>query len=237
MTANFNACLRHATGEYIQFLCADDLLLPGSLRRMSRALADDSRVTLAVGGRELINEHGDKIAVRKYSGKDITIPGVQAINRCLFGANYIGEPSAVMFRRKSGQGGFQESLSQLTDLEMWFYLLEPVLMKSLADNVCAVRRHPDQMTQQSIRSGALIDENIVLFDEYGNKPYIRKTVLNTAIRKMRIACRVWIYRNSLTDEKRDGILAAHSSKLFYFLMMPAIGRLISTWRKIVAATR
>jgi len=84
MTANFNACLRHATGEYIQFLCADDLLLPGSLRRMSRALADDSRVTLAVGGRELINEHGDKIAVRKYSGKDITIPGVQAINPLSF---------------------------------------------------------------------------------------------------------------------------------------------------------
>ena len=67
MTGNFNACLRHAKGEYVKFLCADDLLLPGCLQRMSLALDSDARTTLAVGGRELVDESGEKIAMQRYA--------------------------------------------------------------------------------------------------------------------------------------------------------------------------
>jgi hypothetical protein len=62
-------------------------------------------------------------------------------------------------------------------------LLERGSMTNLADDVCAVRLHADQMTLQSIRTGTLIDENIVLFEEYGRKPYVRKSVINMASRK------------------------------------------------------
>jgi glycosyltransferase involved in cell wall biosynthesis len=41
MTANFNACLKYAQGEYVKFVCADDLLLPRSLQLMSQVLDDD----------------------------------------------------------------------------------------------------------------------------------------------------------------------------------------------------
>jgi glycosyltransferase involved in cell wall biosynthesis len=237
MTANFNACLKQAQGEYIKFLCADDLLLPRSLQRMSQVLDDDPRVSLVVGGRRLIDESGAKITTRRYAGWDMSVPGPQAINRCIFGGNDIGEPSAVMFRRAAAARGFQESLLQLMDLEMWFYLLEQGNMESLADEVCAIRRHPGQVTRGSITTGALIDENIALFEEYGGRPYVRKTFFKMMMRRIRMAYRVWLCRDSLTTEKRDKILSEHSSKPFYFSLLPLIAAGLATWRRLRAAVR
>jgi glycosyltransferase involved in cell wall biosynthesis len=237
MTANFNACLRHAKGEYVKFLCADDLLLPGCLQRMSLALDSDARTTLAVGGRELVDESGEKIAMQRYARRNITLPGGQVINRCIFGANYIGEPSAVMFRRQAAQRGFDESLSQLMDLEMWFHLLEQGSMANVADEVCAVRQHTGQMTLESIKTGALIDENIALFEQYGGKPYLKKSALNVASRKIRMGYRVWICRDNLTPDRKDQILTKSSSRLLYFLMIPAMAGLLSVWRKMAATAR
>jgi glycosyltransferase involved in cell wall biosynthesis len=120
MTANFNACLGHAKSEYIKFHCADDLLLPGCLQRMARALDSDLLATLAVGGRELINESGEEIALKKYVRRDSTIPGGQVINRCIFGRNYIGEPSAVMFR---GRRHKEDSMNRCRCLWIWSVVL------------------------------------------------------------------------------------------------------------------
>jgi glycosyltransferase involved in cell wall biosynthesis len=237
MTANFNACLKQAQGEYVKFVCADDFLLPHSLQRMSHVLDKHPEVSLVVGGRRLIDESGTKIASQNYAGEDLTVPGPEVINQCLFGGNDIGEPTAVMFRRAAARRGFQESLSQLMDLEMWFYLLEQGDMAILADEVCAIRRHPGQLTRQSIVTGALIDENIALFEEYGDRPYVEKTLFNVLMRKIRMAYRVWLCRDSLPAEKRNRILTDHSSKLLYLLLMPVIGEGLAMWRQLAAAIR
>lgn len=231
MTANFNACLKKATGEYVKFLCADDLLLPQSLQRMAHALDSDPRLALVVGGRRLIDENGGGMGTRNYASRDVAVRGVQAISRCLFGGNDIGEPSAVMFRRQMAQRGFDESLSQLMDLEMWFHLLEQGDMASLAGEVCAIRRHSGQLTQQNISTGTLIDENITLFAEYGAKPYVRTTLFSTGMRKARMAYRVWMCRDSMTAERRNQILAGHSSKLLYYFLIPPIAGLVAISRK------
>jgi glycosyltransferase involved in cell wall biosynthesis len=236
MTANFNACLKHAQGEYVKFLCADDLLLPHSLQRMSQALDEEPQVSLVTGGRRLIDATGSKIASRNYAGKDISVPGREVINRCIFGGNDIGEPSAVMFRRAAAQRGFRESLLQLMDLEMWLHLLEQGDLANLADEVCAIRQHPGQVTRQSIATGALIDENIALFREYGERPYIEKTSFNVLVRKIRMAYRVWLCRDNLSTAKRNQILADHSSRLLY-LLMPPIGGGLVRWRQLAAAIR
>ena len=59
---------------------------------------------------------------------------------------------------------------------MWFHLLEQGAMVSLADEVCAIRQYSGQMSQQNIKTGALIDDNVRLFDAYRNKPYIQNTL-------------------------------------------------------------
>ena len=231
LVGNFNACLAYAKGEYIKFLCADDLLLPKSLHRMSDALDADRAVALVAGGRRLIDENGKPIAALRYAAENAKVPGIEVINRCLFGKNYIGEPTAVMFRRKDAQRGFQESLPHLMDLEMWFYLLEQGPMVSLVDEVCAVRQYSGQMSNQNIKTGALIDDNVRLFEAYANKPYIQNTWANRTGRQIRMAYRVWMCRDALSAGKRTQILGTPSSKFFYCTMMPMLAGILAMWRK------
>src|ERR1700683_4404628 len=231
LVGNFNACLAYAKGEYIKFLCADDLLLPESVRHMSDAFDADSWVGLGTGGRRLIDETGATLTTQRYAAENVRLPGAGVINRCIFGKNHIGEPSAVMFRRKAAQRGFQDSLPQLLDLEMWFHLLEQGAMVSLAEEVCAIRQYSGQMSQQNIKTGALIDDNVRLFDAYGNKPYIQNTWANRTSRKIRIAYRVWMCRDALNSGKRNQILAASSSKIFYYTIMPMLAGMLTMWRK------
>ena len=89
LVGNFNTCLAYAKGEYIKFLCADDLLLPESVRRMSDALNADPSVVLVTGGRKLIDESGATITAQRYAAKNVRLPGAEVINRCIFGRNYI----------------------------------------------------------------------------------------------------------------------------------------------------
>jgi glycosyltransferase involved in cell wall biosynthesis len=231
LVGNFNACLAYAKGEYIKFLCADDLLLPDSVRRMSEALDADSSAVLATGSRRLIDESGETLTTQRYATESVRLPGAEVINRCIFGKNYIGEPSAVMFRRKVAQRGFHESLPHLMDLEMWFYLLEQGSMVSLADEVCAIRQYAGQMSQQNVRTGALIDDNVRLFDAYGSKPYIQNTWANRTSRQIRIAYRVWMCRDALNSSKRNQILTSSSSKIFYYTLMPMLAGMLTMWRK------
>jgi glycosyltransferase involved in cell wall biosynthesis len=231
LVGNFNACLAHAKGEYIKFLCADDLLLPDGVRRMSEALDADSSVALVTGGRRLINEGALTLSTQRYAAENVRLPGTDVINRCIFGKNYIGEPSAVMFRRTAAQRGFQESLPHLMDLEMWFHLLEQGSMVNLADEVCAIRQYAGQMSQQNVKTGALIDDNVRLFDAYGNKPYIQNTWTNRTSRQIRIAYRVWICRDALSSNKRNQILTSSSSRIFYYTLMPMLAGMLTMWRK------
>jgi glycosyltransferase involved in cell wall biosynthesis len=232
MTRNFNACLSYATGEYVQCLCADDLLAPGSLKRMADALDRDPAAALVVGARRLIDEKGAAIGMQRYASENLDIPGEQAINRCLFGKNYIGEPSAVMFRRSAAARGFDDSFSLLMDLEMWFHLLEQGRLVNLADEVCAIRRHAAQMTHENTRSGVLLDDNVRLFEQYGRKPYIRASRVKWLSCKARIAYRVWMCKDGISAEKRDRVLAQYSSKLLYHTAIPVFAVTLSAWRRL-----
>jgi len=237
MTRNFNACLSHATGEYVQCLCADDLLSPGSLKTMADALDAAPSATLVVGARKLIDDKGAVIGMQRYASENLDIPGEQAIKRCLFGKNYIGEPSAVMFRRSAAARRFDESFSLLMDLEMWCHLLEQGSLISLPDEVCAIRRHAAQMTHENTRSGALLDDNVNLLERYGRKPYIRPSRAQSLSRKARIAYRVWMCKDGISAEKRDSVLTQYSSKLMYRTAVPVFAIMLSAWRGLRSMRR
>ncbi|MBC7490419.1 MAG: glycosyltransferase family 2 protein [Glaciimonas sp.] len=222
LVANFNACLKQAKGEYIKFLCADDLLMPTCLEKMAKVLDACPSVSLVAAGRLIVNEESKTIGVQHYARTEARVGGFEAINRCLFGSNYIGEPSAVMFRREASLRGFRKDLSHLMDMEMWFYLLEQGELVGLPEPLCAIRRHAGQMTVQNIKSGALAEDNVRLFEEYGKKPYIQNSRLNNVARRVRMAYRIWISRKNLEPMRRKELLRQHSIPLVYYLAMPTI---------------
>lgn len=230
LVGNFNACLQYARGTYIKFLCADDLLMPSCLEKMVQALDDDPSVTLVAGGRQIINETGEELGRQHYSKTEATLYGTAVIDRCLFGTNYIGEPSAVMFRKQDARRGFRADFTHLMDMEMWFHLLEKGTMVNLPEPLCAIRRHSNQMTVQSMKSGALVEDNVRLFEEYGTKPYIRRSWIKEFERRIRMAYRVWLCRNHLDISRRNLVLKAHSIPLVYHVVMPLLASLLSRVR-------
>ncbi len=189
ITANFNLCIEHARGKYIKFLCADDVLNSNCIERMFLAFEMYPKASLVIAQRTIINNKGAIISKRKFSSNLDEIDGYKVINKCLFGANFIGEPTAVMFRRNDAQRGFSMKYRHLLDLEMWFHLLEKGTLVSIKEPLCSVRRHDQQMTVTSIKSGALLDDNKHLFQDYIDKSYINKSLFNILKWKL-----LYIYR-------------------------------------------
>lgn len=126
---NWNKCLAEARGTYVKLLPHDDLLMPRCLEKQVEALAADGgeRVALVFSAREIIAPSGRPIATRGYpGGRPGTIPAAQVIRRCLrHGTNLIGEPGAVMFRRRLAfqVGRFDATHPYVIDLDYWFRLL------------------------------------------------------------------------------------------------------------------
>jgi glycosyltransferase involved in cell wall biosynthesis len=239
IVGNFNRCLELAKGKYIQFLCADDLLMPASLEQMVGHLDQFPKLSMVICAREIIDSTGKKRGIKAYSTRDVYIKGIDVINRCFFGANFIGEPSAVLFRRSLARRSFRADLNHLMDLEMWFYLLEKGDMFSLANPLCAIRCHDEQMTEQNIQSGDLLRDNVLLYKEYAHRSYMNKNSLQNIKGKLYFCNRVYLCRNAITLEERNLLLKKYASPLMYValsLYLDTIRSLIfqakSAWRKL-----
>jgi glycosyltransferase involved in cell wall biosynthesis len=236
LVGNFNKCLEYAKGEYIKFLCSDDLLLPECIERMAAALDAHQSVSLVCSGRLFLNRHGEKLDFKKYSSAETIIRGSSATTRCLFGKNYIGEPTAVMFRKRDAGRYFREDLPQLMDMEMWLHLLEQGDLLNIGAPLCTIRLHPGQMTHTNIESGKLIDDNVKLFDEYSEKSLLEITPLLMVKRRMLMTYRVWVSRKFIPDSKKQMILERYASKSVYMLM-PLVGSAVSLSQYVMRRMR
>ncbi len=236
LAGNFNKCLEYAKGEYIKFLCSDDLLLPECIERMAAALDAHQSVSLVCSGRLILNRNGEKLGFKGYLSAETIIRGSSATRRCLFGKNYIGEPTAVMFRKRDMGRYFREDLPQLMDMEMWFHLLEQGDLLNIGAPLCAIRLHSGQMTHTNKESGKLIDDNVKLFDEYSQKSYLEITPLLMMKRRMLMTYRVWVSRKFIPDSKKQMILERYASKSVYMLM-PLVGSAISLEKWVMRRMR
>lgn len=163
MAGNFNACLTMARGEFIQVLCADDILESGCVKELSTALRAHPEAVLACCGRTLVDANLQPLrVVRARSGREV-VDGSVLIRECFAWGNRIGEPSAVMFRREAGGRGFNADYPQLVDMEMWFYLLTKGAAVFLPDLLCRVRRHGQQFSQTNICNGRIVEDKQKLF--------------------------------------------------------------------------
>lgn len=166
MTGNFNACISAASGEFLKFLCADDLLLPDCVATMVSAFARNPGAVLVASARQLVDENLVPLAIAGFSKKEKLVDGDAAIRNCFFQGNLIGEPTAVMFRREQAARGFREDYRQLIDLEMWMYLLGSGDMYFIPRPLCTVRQHPLQATQQHLKNGVVLADKCQLFREF-----------------------------------------------------------------------
>ena len=174
MVQNWNWCLSEARGEYIKFLFGDDkLACPQALGKLLQLLAANTSVALAASARYVIGEHSEVLETWDH----FCTPGVhsspEVIARCLEeDRNLIGEPSAVLFRRRDAARGFNLRYRQIVDMEMWFHLLEQGSFAYTREPLCCFRKHAQQQTEVNRVGQTGEREALRLFAEYQAKPFL-----------------------------------------------------------------
>lgn len=193
LVANWNACLELARGEYIKFLFGDDLLSsPDALARMAAVLDSEQGVALVASARSIIDEQSRVIRTASDYAGPRRASGTQVIRGCLLEQkNDIGEPSAVLFRKRHAGRGFHPGYRQLVDLEMWFHLLEQGDFAYLDEPLCSFRVHPEQQTRRNIERGLAQDDVPLLLSEYSDRPYLGFSRIERAYMYYHPAYAVW----------------------------------------------
>lgn len=177
MVPNWNRCLELARGKYIKYLFGDDFFSSAdTLAKMVAAMEGTADAVLASCTRTIVDENSRAIDEISTFPDRLSVDGREAIRRCLLlmtrGHNFIGEPSAVIFRRDCAVRGFDRRYRQLVDLEMWFHLLEQGQFIYLAEPLCSFRHHEGQQTKKNTLELNFVDDLMYLFADYLEKPYV-----------------------------------------------------------------
>ena len=153
---NFTRCLEESRGEFLKFLCDDDVLAPTCVERLLGAFRGAPDVTLATSRRALIDGNGRALAPLPATWpivtEDTLIAGTTLANAVLMaGLNTIGEPSTALFRRDDlaaqapGYFRFRGCAGHgVIDLVMWASLLMKGNAVYLHDALSGFRFHAEQ---------------------------------------------------------------------------------------------
>lgn len=198
---NLNRCLDYSSGKYIKIVCSDDTLEPNCLKEMVEVLESSPHISLVACARKLVDKHLNPVGLLSYSDHFESRKGLSVIKECLVNGNLIGEPSAVLFRKKDASRGFDLKYRQVIDLEMWFRLLEKGDFAFIPEALCLFRQHEEQETKRNLKSTVHIDELFELFFEYAAKPHLKLTPFQDLKARYNIAHVIWTYDIDSTYKK------------------------------------
>jgi glycosyl transferase family 2/methyltransferase family protein len=154
--ANFAKCLENSNGEFLKFLCDDDLLAPTCVASLLNAFRLVPDLTLATSHRRRIDEKGnlldDQPATIPIVASNTTIAGYTLANAMVMaGLNMVGEPTTALFRKSDlldhAPDYFQfngEHGHGIIDMVMWSSLLMKGDAVYLTESLSAFRIHPMQ---------------------------------------------------------------------------------------------
>ncbi|HEY9793840.1 MAG TPA: glycosyltransferase family A protein [Candidatus Obscuribacterales bacterium] len=168
--ANYNECFGRSAGEFIKPFAQDDLLKPTAVESLLQCFSVDGQISLASGTREWIDESGAAASGAFAHPSAAPIMGASmahsldsVLDRALFPlVNFIGEPSAVLFRAEFAGGGFSADYSHLGDFEYWLRIIERGAYSCTDDIVCSIRHHGDRQTVKNFQNLSVAVDVITL---------------------------------------------------------------------------
>jgi glycosyltransferase involved in cell wall biosynthesis len=214
--------VRAAKGEYIKFLFSDDFLVsPMALELLAGALDSNSSVSLVGSSRKVVDNQSRPVDLWAFYREDVVQKGSEVIKGCLYNrCNYIGEPTAVMFRSSQAARGFDDRYRQLVDLEMWFHLLEQGDFAYINKPLCVFRKHDMQQTAKNNASHATFEDELLLVQEYLDKPCLGARSFTRVYLRYETFYKVWkLYREKrgMTLEKALNIIGRYGTAMFFML--------------------
>ena len=160
----YRLALSLAKGKYVKLLLDDDVLLPGSVKRMVEVMDREKGVSIVTSSRLIINGRGDVIGkMESLADKDEMIDGIYAGDRMLTDFyNYIGEPSTVLFRLEDLEEPFgrfcgKDALCN-DDIATWLNLLLKGNLYYISTPLSCFRDHKSQTQKnKSFMAKGMID--------------------------------------------------------------------------------
>ncbi|MGY1688895.1 glycosyltransferase [Geodermatophilus sp. SYSU D01105] len=142
LAAARNTGLRHATGDYLVFLDADDRLLPPALEIGLASLSARPEHAFVFGDWRLIGADGSPLPTPERPPPD------NRPYRALLRMCFISTPAAVMYRRVAvdAAGGFDETVSPSADYDLYLRLTRTWPVHGHGEVVAEYRRHGANMT-------------------------------------------------------------------------------------------
>ncbi len=117
---NWNEAVRRATGRYIKMMHHDDWFLSGeSLGSFVEALEKDG-ASLAFSAAHVCDEAGKVVRIEGATAEEVA--GLRRDPKALFPGNFIGVPSATIYRNRGGQE-YDRRMRWLVDMEFYIRYL------------------------------------------------------------------------------------------------------------------
>lgn len=236
MVNNWNKCIGEAKGEYVKYLFGDDVLVsPDALRKMVNVLDSRHDVSLVGSSRYIIDETSMITRKIDFFCNDDVKEGVDVIKQCVYlQKNLIGEPSTVMFKRKSTKRGFNPSYRQIVDLEMWFRLLEKGKFAYIAEPLSAFRRHPSQQTAKNTDTLHGVEDIFRLHDEYMGKSYVAIGTIRRKYIRYDNIYEIWkLFRKGVIVRDTAKSLITDRMSFQWFVLLIPLYKLLRTGFKIL----
>lgn len=173
---NFIRGVYESHGEYIKFLCDDDVLYSNCVSRLYTAIKSDTDIVLASSRRQRIDEknnslHESMLAFIYPFSEDVKIPGSELINFLTdFTFNFIGEPTCILCKRymllELAENMFRLNGNfhlHLGDLFLYANLLRNGSLAFLAEPLSAFRISTGQVSQDGREQENLASQAIDIF--------------------------------------------------------------------------
>jgi GT2 family glycosyltransferase len=157
--ATYNEGLAWATADYVQLLSADDVLVPGSLARVTRVMDAHPEVTLGYGRDVSFTSElpPRQASMAAFHARDEVLEYRRFLEvSCNLGHTPIQAPTAVVRNAVQQQvGGFRQEHPHSGDTEIWLRLAAQGRVAFVDANQAFRRLHPGSMSGEYSLLGRL----------------------------------------------------------------------------------
>lgn len=177
MVGNWNAAVRHSTGDLVIVLGHDDVIEPGMFAAYTAGFSRAADVVLVSSGSQFINDRGGPTRVRTnvnhrsnifVDRPEYVLGGKEVTYLCLRNGSAVGELSVLMFRRAVFEfvGGFNPAYRHGADVDLairvaqhgrTIYLNQPYLRR---------RVHKSNLTWHNLAAGHVSRDRALRFEHH-----------------------------------------------------------------------
>jgi len=174
-TENWREVMRRCRAPLIKLVCADDLLHPRCLEYQVGPMEADPGLAVVAARRHMVDERSRVLVPRRgLNGLTGVRSSVEVARRVVrSGANPIGEPNGVLFRREHyfAVGGWRPEWRWTMDLDLWLRLLQYGEFLGLPETLAAFRIGRESLTAEN--EAAITAEQKAFIEELGASPHLQ----------------------------------------------------------------